>query len=175
MAGKKKSEWRPLEERLKDRNKIRKTPRPPLTPEQLEERRLKSSQSQRAWAARNREYVREKTRERRAKLSMLGERSHETGPQARALKAWYEEYKTTNSCVDCNTNYPSCCMDFDHRPGESKSYNVASMVSSHARRELIDVEVAKCDLICSNCHRIRTRDRKRASSRYYKEKQELTI
>lgn len=46
-------------------------------------------------------------------------------------------------------------MDFDHVRGEKK-YNIGSMVGRGLSPKLIDEEVAKCELVCSNCHRIRT-------------------
>ena len=48
-------------------------------------------------------------------------------------------------------------MDFDHRAGETKAYNVGSMFAHHYSRELIEAEIAKCDLVCANCHRVRTK------------------
>jgi hypothetical protein len=49
-------------------------------------------------------------------------------------------------------------MDFDHISGEKKN-NVGTMVAhGHSRQAVMD-EIAKCDLVCANCHRIRTRNR----------------
>ena len=44
-------------------------------------------------------------------------------------------------------------MDFDHIRGK-KLHNVAWLVNVSERRLL--EEIAKCDLVCANCHRIRT-------------------
>lgn len=57
-------------------------------------------------------------------------------------------------CMDCGNNYPSVCMDFDHRDPKNKIAGVSTMV--HYKKSVILAEIAKCDLICSNCHRIRT-------------------
>lgn len=54
-------------------------------------------------------------------------------------------------CADCGREFPSVCMDFDHVRGEKK-FNVSQCKSL---KGLAD-EVAKCDVVCSNCHRIRT-------------------
>lgn len=48
-------------------------------------------------------------------------------------------------------------MDFDHRPGEEKLFTIAS--ASEQPRAVLMAEIAKCDIICSNCHRIRTAER----------------
>ena len=53
-----------------------------------------------------------------------------------------------------------CCMDFDHHKGDKKAHNIGSMFAHHYSRELIQTELDKCDLVCANCHRIRTRDRR---------------
>jgi len=61
--------------------------------------------------------------------------------------------------MDCGGQFPPYVMDFDHRPGEQKAYAVSEMVSRMVRWEKIEAEVAKCDLVCSNCHRVRTFNR----------------
>ncbi len=57
-------------------------------------------------------------------------------------------------CMDCGNRYPSVCMDFDHRPGESKRGLVSKMIF----RKMF-TEIMKCDVVCANCHRIRTAER----------------
>jgi hypothetical protein len=44
-------------------------------------------------------------------------------------------------------------MDFDH-VGEDKLMNIAKMAGLSWAR--IEAEIAKCEVVCSNCHRIRT-------------------
>jgi hypothetical protein len=56
-------------------------------------------------------------------------------------------------CVDCGGIFPPCAMDFDH-VADNKERNIAAMVGSSQR--LILEEVAKCELVCANCHRVRT-------------------
>jgi hypothetical protein len=59
-------------------------------------------------------------------------------------------------CADCGLIYPPCSMDFDHVHGD-KLFNVSD-ASDFGVAALL-VEVAKCDLVCSNCHRERTQRR----------------
>lgn len=69
----------------------------------------------------------------------------------------------SSPCVDCGGTFPTVCMDFDHVPERGpKGWNVGSMVSHGYSRELILSEIAKCDLVCANCHRIRTNRRTHA-------------
>ena len=64
-----------------------------------------------------------------------------------------QEYKE-RPCMDCGISYPYYVMDFDHVRGE-KRFNVSSSYTSYSWADIID-EIAKCDVVCSNCHRIRT-------------------
>lgn len=82
----------------------------------------------------------------------------ETSPKARANKEWMLAIKSP-PCQDCSRSFPACCMDFDHREGTVKKYNIGTMFAHHYSRELIESELVKCDLVCSNCHRIRTQKR----------------
>jgi hypothetical protein len=59
-------------------------------------------------------------------------------------------------CTDCKTCYHPDAMEFDHVRGEKKS----DISKIRGRRALLD-ELAKCELVCANCHRIRTAGRRR--------------
>lgn len=83
-------------------------------------------------------------------------------------------------CMDCNIQYPYYVMEFDHRPGEFKRFSLAmtggkhEVVISETRTKKRDrgkgansfgattiaKEIAKCDVVCSNCHRERTHQRR---------------
>ena len=65
-------------------------------------------------------------------------------------------------CSDCGGTFPPECMDFDHVRGTkrftmAKSYNVTMI----ERRQ----ELAKCELVCANCHRIRTHQQRQEKDR----------
>lgn len=58
-------------------------------------------------------------------------------------------------CKDCGVKYPYYVMDFDHRDSNDKKFSI----SQHNRIgsfEKIKNEIAKCDVVCANCHRERT-------------------
>lgn len=59
-------------------------------------------------------------------------------------------------CADCGGRFPSVVMDFDHRDPTIKVDPVSRMVNRALSWERIAAEMAKCDVVCSNCHRIRT-------------------
>jgi len=59
-------------------------------------------------------------------------------------------------CADCKNEYPFYVMDFDHIDPAQKVANVSQMVSQDYPVQQILDEIAKCEVVCSNCHRIRT-------------------
>lgn len=61
--------------------------------------------------------------------------------------------KEENPCADCGINYPYYVMDFDHVSGV-KLGEVNRLV--YKAQATLMAEVAKCEVVCSNCHRIRT-------------------
>ena len=69
----------------------------------------------------------------------------------------------TGPCGDCGQTFPPECMDFDHREGEVKSFDIGK--SPGRAPEVLRAEIAKCDLVCANCHRIRTRARNQFAGR----------
>jgi hypothetical protein len=64
-------------------------------------------------------------------------------------------------CMDCGASYPPYVMDFDHVRGK-KLFDIGRMRSQTAAK--IMSEIAKCDVVCANCHRIRTYGGKRPLS-----------
>lgn len=70
--------------------------------------------------------------------------------RARALVNALKE----NPCTDCGQTYPFYVMQFDHL--RDKSDNVGRLVGIGASDKKILDEVAKCELVCANCHAERT-------------------
>lgn len=60
----------------------------------------------------------------------------------------------SEACMDCGKSYPPDCMDFDHVRGK-KTANISSLRTAKALEEM-----KKCELVCSNCHRLRTMERR---------------
>jgi hypothetical protein len=60
-------------------------------------------------------------------------------------------------CLDCRVQYPSYVMDFDHRDRKTKLTTINRMINYHSysKKKILE-EIEKCDLVCANCHRIRT-------------------
>jgi len=58
-------------------------------------------------------------------------------------------------CKDCGQRFPLVCMDFDHLPGHGKSFNVGAGKACYSTKA-VAAEIKKCEVVCANCHRIRT-------------------
>ncbi len=61
-------------------------------------------------------------------------------------------------CADCGIQYPYYVMDFDHRDGALKQFALNSV--QRKTKQAILSEMEKCDVVCSNCHRERTYQRR---------------
>lgn len=75
--------------------------------------------------------------------------------EAKAFVDWFKD----QPCTDCKKKFPPVCMDLDHVRGE-KVRNISALVSGAYKGELIVEELRKCEVVCANCHRIRTHQRK---------------
>jgi hypothetical protein len=59
----------------------------------------------------------------------------------------------SSPCVDCGQLFHPVSMDFDRLGGKDKT--ISRLVSRPVSIERIKREIAKCELVCSNCHRVR--------------------
>ncbi len=73
-------------------------------------------------------------------------------------RLYMQGIKLERGCTDCGYNAHPAALDFDHLPGTVKRYRLCTMYGM--KRELIDAEIAKCEVVCANCHRVRTADRR---------------
>jgi hypothetical protein len=64
----------------------------------------------------------------------------------------------SRACADCGIQYPFYVMDFDHREGERKEYEL-NRIDRMTIRAILS-EIKKCDVVCANCHRVRTYKRR---------------
>lgn len=72
--------------------------------------------------------------------------------------AYVRSIKEKGSCLDCGIK-DWRVLDFDHLPQYEKVADIASPLARSWGRDKLNKEIAKCELVCSNCHRIRTYDR----------------
>jgi hypothetical protein len=72
------------------------------------------------------------------------------------LKKKLAKIKEDSGCMDCGENN-HIVLDFDHI--KDKKYNISRMIHDGFSWAAIKKEIAKCEVVCANCHRIRTHDR----------------
>jgi hypothetical protein len=70
---------------------------------------------------------------------------------------WLMNYLASHPCVDCGQTDP-IVLQFDHRDGTTKVGTVGAMLNRASWSALL-AEVAKCDVRCANCHRLRTAEK----------------
>jgi hypothetical protein len=90
----------------------------------------------RAWYARNAEGKRKSVAERKE-----------------VIQAWLSDYKATLSCQRCGFSHPAC-IEFHHLNPAEKTATIALMPTQGYSLERIKAEIAKCIVLCANCHRI---------------------
>lgn len=101
-----------------------------------------ATEAQRAWYLRNKESVIARSRESNRRY-------------AERNRKFVRDYKESRACVDCGASYHFSAMDFDHI-SEDKDATVARLAGDSVSIARIEAEIAKCELVCAVCHRIRT-------------------
>lgn len=91
------------------------------------------------------------------------ERNSESAKVGSALKR--KEYRERNArilreakakpCTDCHIEYPPYVMHFDHL-GDDKDTEVSKMAWVPVSEARLRAEIAKCEVVCGNCHAERT-------------------
>lgn len=100
---------------------------------------------------------RDRAREYNRAYNRVWYRSHKAEVMARRkrrqeeIRDWFRKYKSTLACMDCGISHPAV-LQFHHRDSSGKSFNIADVTSrASSVRQIVD-EVAKCDVLCVNCH-----------------------
>jgi hypothetical protein len=75
-----------------------------------------------------------------------------------ARRKQLDEMKLSIGCVDCNYNKHPAALQWDHRPGKEKLFDISQNPMRRWSKMLIEID--KCDVRCANCHAIVTQNRK---------------
>lgn len=67
-----------------------------------------------------------------------------------ANRKYVSDYKESHGCLKCGEKHPAC-LDLHHTDQSIKDSSVSQML--YNCKDKIDVEIAKCVVLCSNCHR----------------------
>ncbi len=94
----------------------------------------KIKESRRRWYLKNTAYAKKKSKERREKM-----------------REWLLEKKKTLKCETCGMNHPAC-LQFHHIDPSKKDMEVTDAVERGFSIEKIEAEIAKCKVLCANCH-----------------------
>jgi predicted transcriptional regulator len=70
------------------------------------------------------------------------------------VRSYLQDVKQDSVCTDCGENYPYWIMEFDHLG--DKSFTIGDACREGRTLEVIKAEVAKCEIVCANCHKNRT-------------------
>jgi hypothetical protein len=92
-------------------------------------------QRQKEWYLQNKELVKQRQRDQRA-----------------SIRKWLLDYKQRHGCNKCSQRHPAA-LDFHHLD-ENKEFEIADAVMHKWAIARIEAEVAKCQVLCANCHRI---------------------
>ena len=74
---------------------------------------------------------------------------------SRPRGAWLRGLKTGQPCTDCDGVFDPQVMQWDHLPTYEKLGDISGGFAGRTEEELLR-EIAKCELVCTNCHIIRT-------------------
>lgn len=75
-----------------------------------------------------------------------------------AHRAFIDALKKDLPCLDCKQVFSPYVMEYDHVRG-SKRFSIGKM-ANHKRERVLE-EISKCELVCCNCHRIRSHNRRK--------------
>jgi hypothetical protein len=79
------------------------------------------------------------------------------------LQDFNDELKLALGCSDCGWAGWARGLDWDHTRG-TKHYGISMLVNDRWPTAIIIRETSKCDVVCANCHRIRSCERRRQAA-----------
>ena len=81
-----------------------------------------------------------------------------------AAREWMNSLKSGVPCADCGQIFPVFVMQWDHLPEFEKGGDIGTMLGHRSRAWILE-EIKKCELVCANCHVLRTIKRATGRSR----------
>lgn len=99
--------------------------------------------------ARKRYYQRNRGRFKEEAAAMREENHASLRDKARERMA---TFKAGMRCKICGETHPAC-LDFHHKGDDKKLFNICEAVSRGYSDSVIWAEIAKCEVLCANCHR----------------------
>src|SRR5262245_28109113 len=97
----------------------------------------------------------------RSELRRQQERIRQRRKRARR-RDWVTTLKVRQGCKDCSETHPAV-LQFHHVNPSTKLIRVSHTIATNLPRRLIEAEIAKCIVLCANCH----------AKRHWNEQQDL--
>lgn len=72
----------------------------------------------------------------------------------RKRRQWLNEQKQGKLCEDCGVGYPPYVLDWHHLDPDTKLFGIGQGSFRNSKEKILE-EMAKCVLLCANCHRER--------------------
>jgi hypothetical protein len=108
------------------------------------------------WRAKNRAAGKPSTE----KIWQQANRDHlnkQRATKRREIRDYLRSLKLNQPCTDCGGIFPPTCMDWDHLDPANKEFDICQDSTRELySKEKIHAEIAKCEIVCANCHRIRS-------------------
>lgn len=80
------------------------------------------------------------------------ERKKQIYQRKKELMVWFQNLKSTLKCENCPESHVAT-LDFHHINPKEKDLDVTMTIKDGWAKERILKEIAKCKVLCSNCHR----------------------
>lgn len=124
----------------------------------IEEARVRNQteewkQYQKEWYEQNKEAISKKDSDLWANdEDFRNKKAEYTKARRQEILEFLNSLKAESGCLYCEENDPAC-LDFHHVDPSKKVAAVSEMAGGCYRKETIEVEITKCEVLCSNCHR----------------------
>lgn len=69
------------------------------------------------------------------------------------LRAWLDDFKKISKCMKCGASHPAV-IEFHHRDPNKKEFSIGEVHHRTQSISRLKKEIDKCDIYCSNCHKI---------------------
>jgi len=78
-----------------------------------------------------------------------------TGSACKKKRDFVNEYKLERGCAQCGYNAHPVALELNHIDPTTKTYSIGKELISISMEKLV-LELAKCEVLCANCHQIHT-------------------
>lgn len=117
-------------------------------------------------------YIANYIRTRPEKVKKNREYVQKSKPRRRDIRRQFLCWLKSDPCLDCGQKYHPEVMEFDHTQDGTKGgykFAVGAMAFRTVNEESLWSEILKCEIVCANCHRIRTVKRRKGLEAYFQE------